>query len=106
MRSRSETAPSRQQDRELVAPDPSHSCDPLVGECTLQPAADLDQCCVARGMAVRVVDLLEAVNVDDCERTDSSGALGLAQPSSNTRRLGSPVIPSTVARLVNSSARR
>ena len=60
------SSPGLQHDRELVAAQPGERV--LVAQQLAQPRADLPQHLVARVVAERVVELLEAVEVDEQQR--------------------------------------
>ena len=65
---------ARQQHRELVAAQPRHGVDPA--QRPLQPRTDLGQQQVAEVMPESVVDVLEAVEVEQQHRHRHPGALG------------------------------
>ena len=78
-------------DDELVAAEPAHLVA-AAGD-VAQALADLDQQLVAGRMAERVVDVLEAVEIEQRDRTSAAAVAGQQPPSSfcKVRRLGSPV---------------
>ena len=101
-RARASATPStrRQQDGELVAAQPGDGV--AVAQHRPQPRADLAEQLVAVGVPEGVVDLLEAVEVDEQQRDLAVGA-GRRRPAPAPRRsrsstqLGSPVSASWVA---------
>ena len=76
------------QNREFVA---THARDHIIGsDKTAQPLGDHGQQLVAGGMAERIVDIFEVVEVEQVPGDHGSG-LGMTKRLPNSIRLGSPV---------------
>ena len=89
-----------QQDRELVAAEAGHGV--RLAHDVAQPVGDLDEQLVAAGVAEGVVDLLEAVDVEQHEADRVAGARRCAAAARSSRslsrrRLGRPVSGSSRA---------
>ena len=89
-----------EQDRELVAAEPGERV--AAAQDGLQAARDLDQQLVAVVVPERVVDLLEAIEVDQQHRAEpvaAQGALGAAMQERAVGQVGERVVQRLVAQL-------